>query len=387
MQLMAKAKPIFRLTQLMHFFCVSLFFFGCTNSDTSSSSYRYHTNDGKIYHDGARIKLFGLNWFGFETDEYAPHGLWERHYTDMLDDIQNLGFNALRLPFCPSALSPNTTPDAHTSLNPEFIGLNALQLLDVFLNELNERQIYFLLDHHRPDCEAISELWYTDDYSEEDWLNDLTFLANRYKDLEYFIGIDLKNEPHGAATWGTGDSATDWNIAAATAANAILAVNDDILIFVEGIQENDLYSTDTWGHWWGGNLEPVQFVPLEIVSSKLVLSPHVYGPDVYLHSYFTSTDFSHMPEIWDTHFGFAKTDLGYAVAIGEFGGQYGEDNTTDDEWQQEFVDYLIDNAICDFFFWSFNPDSGDTGGIVDDDWKTVKTGKYNNLKRLMDFCE
>jgi hypothetical protein len=26
------------------------------------------------------------------------------------------------------------------------------------------------------------------------------------------------------------------------------------------------------------------------------------------------------------------------------------------------------------------------GGILADDWTTVKTEKYNNLKRLMDFC-
>lgn len=353
---------------------------------TDVSDYRYHAANGEVYKDDARIALLGISWFGFETDEYVLHGLWERPYGDMLDDIQDLGFNALRVPFCPEALTTNTTADAQAWNNPELDGLNNLELFDFFLNEFNSRQIYFVLDHHRPDCEAISELWYTADYSEADWLDDLEFVADRYKDLEYFVGIDLKNEPHGVATWGADDTTTDWNTAAETAAARILAVNEEILIFVEGIYDSTNCSTDTWGHWWGGNLEPIACTPLDIPEGKLVLSPHVYGPDVYVQSYFTSDDFSHMPEIWDTHFGFAKTDLDYTLAIGEFGGQYGEADATDDEWQDAFVDYLIDNEICNFFFWSWNPNSGDTGGIVDDDWATVKTDKYNNLKRLMDFC-
>ena len=43
---------------------------------------------------------------------------------------------------------------------------------------------------------------------------------------------------HGAATWGTGNPATDWNTAAEKAADAILAVAPDLLIFVEGIEKN-----------------------------------------------------------------------------------------------------------------------------------------------------
>ena len=61
--------------------------------------------------------------------------------------------------------------------------------------------MYVLLDHHRPDCSGQSELWYTDKYPESAWVKDLTTLAERYRDLRHVIGIDLKNEPRGAATW------------------------------------------------------------------------------------------------------------------------------------------------------------------------------------------
>ncbi|MBX7149180.1 hypothetical protein K1X76_08835, partial [bacterium] len=36
--------------------------------------------------------------------------------------------------------------------------------------------------------------------------------------------------------------------------------------------------------------------------------------------------------------------------------------------------------------WSWNPNSGDTGGILKDDWKTVNCEKYQNLRRLMSYC-
>lgn len=36
-----------------------------------------------------------------------------------------------------------------------------------------------------------------------------------------------------------------------------------------------------------------------------------------------------------------------------------------------------------WFYWALNPDSGDTGGILLDDWKTVHEGKMALLQRLM----
>ena len=54
------------------------------------------------------------------------------------------------------------------------------------------------------------------------------------------------------------------------------------------------------------------------------------------------------------------------------------------QWQTKFVDWLKCKGVRNFFYWSWNPNSGDTGGIVLDDWTTVSTAKYNNLKRLWD---
>lgn len=347
----------------------------------------YWANGSTIYKDSTPIMLFGVNWFGFEGDEYVVHGLWDRSYKDMIAQIKTLGFTAVRLPFCPMTLRNVTPGYIDTSLNPDLKGLQSLDLLDRIMGDLNAQGLFVLLDHHRPDCEEISELWYTDTYSEAAWIDDLSFVATRYEDMPYFLGLDLKNEPHGAATWGAGNGGTDWNRAAERAAAAILAANPHILIFVEGIQENNGLCTSKGGHWWGGNLEPFACTPLAIPEDRLVVSPHVYGPDVGNQSYFSDPAFpANMPAIWDRHFGSQSADL--AIVPGEFGGKYGHGGDPKDfVWQNAFVDYLIDRKICNFFYWAWNPNSGSTGGILQDDWQSLWQDKIDNLRRLMSACQ
>src|ERR1044071_3023916 len=36
----------------------------------------FTTGSGKLFKDGTEIKLFGLNWFGLETQNHVLHGLW-----------------------------------------------------------------------------------------------------------------------------------------------------------------------------------------------------------------------------------------------------------------------------------------------------------------------
>ncbi len=361
---------------------------------TTSSSTGYRVSGGAVTYEGRKIALFGVNWFGAETQDHTVHGLWSRDYRDMIDQIKELGFTAVRLPFCPSTLDDVSTSGisfygSSGPINQDLTGLKSLAVLDKVVLALDEAGIYILFDHHRPDCNAISELWYTSTYSETAWIADLVFVAKRYREISHFIGIDLKNEPHGAATWGRNNKDTDWDSAAERAAAAILDANPDILIFVEGIQDNaGDYCEDADNHWWGGNLAPFACAPLNIPSEKLVFSPHVYGPDVYAQPYFDDSDFpDNLPAIWDAHFGFLGA-RGYTLAPGEFGGKYGHGGDPDDKtWQNAIVDYFIDREICNFFYWSWNPNSGDTGGILKDDWISVWTDKVSNLKRLMAVCD
>lgn len=349
-----------------------------------TASAGYHTQSGRIYDGSNReIQLRGVNWFGFQqAGDYVVHGLWKRNWRSQIRQIKAIGFNAVRLPFCPTTLRNVEPGSISYDLNPELRGKKSLELLDLVVNEFDAEGIYVLLDHHTPDCSTLSQLWYTNEYSEQQWLDDLAFVAQRYKNVPHVIGIDIKNEPHGAATWGTG-AATDWKIAAEKASNRISAVAPEMLIFVEGIEDNPACST--YGHWWGGNFEPLQCYPLNIPPNRLVLSPHVYGPDVYNQSYFNAPDFpNNMPAIWDLHFGgFAPQ---YAVVIGEFGGKYGHGgNPKDVVWQNKIVDYMIQKNLQSSFYWSWNPNSIDTGGILQDDWQTVWQDKVDLLYRLWNY--
>jgi len=348
----------------------------------------YSTQNGIIYKNNAPIRFRGVNWFGFDTPTHVVHGLWARNWKDMIVQMKSANVNAVRIPFCPASINSSGTSSIEYSLNTDLNGLNSLQVMDKIINELNAQQMFVLLDHHRPDCNDITELWYTSSYSEQQWIDDLKFVAQRYKNLEYFMGIDLKNEPHGQVTWGTGNTSNDWKIAAEKAGKAVLSVNPNILIFVEGVQESSTCSGNI-GHWWGGSLEPMNCAPIsnsEIPTSKLVLSPHVYGPDVYNQGYFNEGNFpNNMASIWNAHFGF-MADKGYAIVPGEWGGKYGGGDPKDVTWQNALTSYFKTKRICSTFYWSWNPNSGDTGGLLQDDWKTLQQEKLNMLNSYYSSC-
>lgn len=349
----------------------------------------FTTSAGSILKNGVKIALFGINWFGFETDTHVVHGLWARNYKDVISQFKNLGFNAFRLPFCPASVQGVNPTSIDYSKNPDLTGLNSLSVLDKIVNEMSNQGLFILLDSHRPDCSAQSDLWYTASYPESAWINDLKTLAGRYEGVSNFLGLDLKNEPHGAATWGTGNAATDWNLAAERAGREVLSVNPNILVFVEGVGDNPSCQ-DGNGHFWGGNLAPAKCTPIEsskIPTNKLVYAPHVYGPDVAYQNYFGDGNFpSNMPGIWDAQWGYLKNS-GFAMSVGEWGGKYGNGgNLQDVTWQNSFVNYLKFRGICNSFYWDLNPNSGDTGGVLQDDWQTPWANKVNLLQGYFGGC-
>ncbi|MBV9173375.1 MAG: glycoside hydrolase family 5 protein, partial [Chloroflexi bacterium] len=196
---------------------------------------------------GQEVRLTGVNWSGLETSAFAPIGLGSRKVDDMLDQIVAAGFNTVRLPYSNQLLQPGTRPSTlNFSLNPQLRGLTGLQLLDYVVEGAGRRGLRVILDRHRPTAEGQSDLWYTAAVSEKRWIEDWVMLAGHYRGSAAVIGADLSNEPHGAATWGDDNVATDWRLAAERAGNAILEVNPDWLIIVEGVQ-----SVGGNTYWWG----------------------------------------------------------------------------------------------------------------------------------------
>jgi len=325
------------------------------------------------------VGLSGLNWFGFETSNLAPYGLDVRNWEDLLDQIKELGYNVIRLPFSNAVLEPGITP-AHIdyTLNPDLAGLTSLEVMDKIIAGAGERNIKVILDNHRStigDGPESNGLWYTDEYPEIRWIDDWKALATRYNGNPTVIGADLRNEPY-AACWGCGDSATDWRLAAERAGNAILSVNPDLLIIVQGVSEHNGQST-----FWGGNLTGVKTDPVRLdLPDRLVYSAHEFPESVSPQPWFNEPNYpENLPGVWDQHWGYLVKEGIAPVFVGEFGTRY--ETNKDRQWLQTFQDYIQQNEL-NWTFWSLNPNSGDTGGLLLDDWANIHGEKQETLAEI-----
>jgi endoglucanase len=337
--------------------------------------------------DGHTVVLQGVNWFGFETSAHVPHGLWSRDLGDMMGQIRRMGFNTIRLPFSLQALdsgAPVTSPDFSDGRNASLKGRTPQEAMDVVVDAAGRAGLMVLLENHSLADDGYSYgLWYGQaGYDEDDWVGRWQALARRYRDRPNVIGADLKNEPHGDATWGTGGP-TDWHRAATRAGNAVTALAPDWLIVVEGI-EKPVAGGRLDRHWWGGNLEGVRRHPVRLQrGGRVVYSPHEYGPGVFPQPWFGRADTARQLERrWRDGWGFiAEGDIA-PLLIGEFGGRKVDVGSDEGRWQRQFLDHLARTGIS-WTYWALNPDSGDTGGVLTDDWRTADRDKLALLQRTM----
>lgn len=342
---------------------------------------------------GAPVRMTGINWFGMETANMTFHGLWSRPWKEMIDQIAEAGYNTLRIPFSNPAIKPGARPVGVDSwANPDLQSDTSLQILDKVINYAGTKGMRVLLDRHRPDTSMQSPLWYTSTLSEATWISDWKSLATRYKGNTTVIGADLHNEPHAmenntGACWGCGDEKRDWRLAAERAGNAILQTNSDWLIVVEGVSCPSGNAVQPWQPptgemcgWWGGNLTKAKEFPVRLSNpKKLVYSPHEYATSVFEQDWFKDPAFpSNLPDFWDSSWGYLHRENIAPLVLGEFGTTLKDPR--DRTWLRELMKYLGKgiNGIS-FTYWSWNPNSGDTGGILNDDWKTINQEKHQYL--------
>ncbi|NVI89908.1 cellulase family glycosylhydrolase [Actinomadura sp. BRA 177] len=337
----------------------------------------WHTSGRQLLDsNGQPVRMTGINWFGAETSNYSPHGLWTRNYKDMLDQMKGLDYNTLRLPYTNQLFDSGSAPNSiDYAKNPDLQGLDGLQILDKVIDYAGQIGIKVVLDRHRPDAGGQSALWYTDAYPESRWISDWEMLARHYAGNTTVIGADLHNEPHSPACWGCGDQATDWRLAAERAGNAILAVNSNWLIIVEGVNDHDGDN-----YWWGGNLQGAAQYPVRLnVANRLVYSAHDYATSVYPQPWFDDPSFpDNLAAIWDKNWGYLYKNNVAPVLLGEFGTTLTDPR--DQAWLRTLMAYLgTGTSGISFTFWSWNPNSGDTGGILNGDWTSVNTAKQAYL--------
>lgn len=329
---------------------------------------------------GEAVRITGVNWFGMESSTFAPHGLWARNWQEMMEEMAEVGFNTIRLPFSLEAFQPGKVANGIDFWkNPDLVGLTPIQILDKIVDKADALGMRIILDNHRSAAGAGPNgngQWIDSGYTEQQWIDTWKMLAGRYAGDPTVIGADLANEPH-AATWSA------WSAAAERAGNAIHTVNPDWLIFVEGVG-----SFEGSNYWWGGNLKGVATDPVVLnTANKVVYSPHDYGNSVYAQPWFSDPNFpDNLTAKFDEFWGYIYKQEIAPIYLGEFGSMLADPK--DIAWLNELLPYLdgdfdgdgtrdipAEDEGMSWTWWSWNPNSGDTGGILANDWTTVLEDK------------
>lgn len=416
---------------------------------------QHEPKDAENNPNGAPLEMYVGNMWWADTG---------RTIQQTMSEIKDLGINVIRLPIAPQTLDPNDPQgigDVRSGgvlKNHESVRqTNARQALEDFIKLADQNDLQVIIDIHScsnyvgwragrldanpPYVDATREGYeYTREeyscggggeidhpYNEQIWLENLRTIAGFEESLgvDNILGIDIFNEPWDY-TWD------EWATLAEKAYRAINEVNQNVLVVVEGVgsvksdgTEVDHGSLDSNPNW-GENLYGFATRPLDIPKERLVLSPHVYGPSVFVQSAFLTGECaelegddagradcqititpSKLEEGWQEHFGYLR-DQGYAMIVGEFGGNMDWPRNTraaeqemwshittnvDEQWQNAFVDYMIEKDI-EACYWSINPESADTGGLYEHSyvpdvnesgwgtWLNFDTRKTSLLQRL-----
>lgn len=398
------------------------------NINTSPPAQGYTVAGGRVIDSlGSVLQIRGVALYGFGNTKVGgpggylnwPISLWEMGWKEQIQHIKALGFNSIRLTINPMALYDRSLAvgDAGTSsvlqpINSDLLGMYGPDILDLWVNYADAQGINILFDFRPLRNNAAMHVWYCDTanvntwdgnpYPQSFWIRDLTYIADRYKNVPHAMGIDVFNEPNGIARWDSGDNnmtnpANYWRPNVEQAAAAILAANPRMLVIVQGCGPNfdgqeqavvpGVYAYPNWGE----SLQAEVYKPLNIPTNKLVLAPHTYGPDVSIKSTFTAANFpDNLGPDWQLNFGSSFPT--HAVIPGEWGGRYGTGTLsngqpyppgitgdTDRVWQNAFKDWMKSKGMNSSWYWSYTDGGTPEGGVLDIS-RNVRQDKYALLQ-------
>lgn len=317
-----------------------------------------------LFQNKTEFLLKGVNYSGFETDCRAPHGLWAHDLDFYMDFIAHNEFNAIRLP-----LSYELSWNLDSPPNPECVhaqtdacSATAGSLLECVFDKALARNIFIVVDFHTIGS-IITEHPYGN-LTRNEFVEAWDRLLDRVMHYPNLMGIDIKNEPHGSTTWD------EWGGIVNDFMHHVHERYPDYrgVFFVEGIQDDD--------SCWGGSFEGLTN-QLDLSRHNIVFSPHTYGVSVL-----GDIAIGYGDDEFYKWFGFLKQRFDNVVILGEAGGFFtGEDMN----WHFRYASYLKTLHQTSTFYWSLNPNSGDTRGILNDDWTTYNVAKLKFLKDLQPY--
>jgi endoglucanase len=270
-----------------------------------------------------RVKgaIRGISVYGFETEHASLQCDFVSSYDQILANVQALGFNTVRLPFCHDYLH-NTNMSA----------------MDNFFEAVRQTQLDVVLDFHRIVNYKQSPKPYDNEHPFQMFLDDWLFILDRYQHNNHLVGVDLFNEPQ-SNEW------EEWN---ALATKAVKAIEDKFpyrFFYMVGCVS------------WGSDCSKLKIdVPYD---NRVFHTVHRY-------SWHTGD--------WDISFG--NIGDGQKMIVGEYGAKSDLPNQMD--WFKDFLKYLKRRNIMNSFFWTYAV-SSDTGGIFQDDCRTLELDKMRLL--------
>eukprot|EP01012_Entosiphon_sulcatum_P042922 TRINITY_DN5705_c0_g1_i1.p1 TRINITY_DN5705_c0_g1~~TRINITY_DN5705_c0_g1_i1.p1 ORF type:complete len:370 (+),score=62.63 TRINITY_DN5705_c0_g1_i1:1105-2214(+) len=324
-----------------------------------------------------RVKLACTNWYGAHLETYVVNGLSVQPVDSIAQLIARLGFNCVRLTFSVEMYvkNPVITNMTLVAANPSFHNRTAMEIFDATVDSLGRAGVMIVLNNHISDAGwCCSEqdgngLWYTKTYPESVWMSMWVEFARRYASNKWVVAADLRNELRasnlGVPTWGSGSSATDWHAAATRAGNAVLAVNPNWLIIVEGLnyatQLRDVYNSPV-----------VLYTP-----NRVVYSAHDYSwsqPDL---------SYADFQKLMGDEWGYIVSQNHSFTAplwLGEFG------TNSQSAWWTNIRQYL-QGADFEWGYWSIDGykyiGQDETFGILNADYKTLsQQWKLDDLQAI-----
>uniref|UniRef100_K3X2K4 Glycoside hydrolase family 5 domain-containing protein n=1 Tax=Globisporangium ultimum (strain ATCC 200006 / CBS 805.95 / DAOM BR144) TaxID=431595 RepID=K3X2K4_GLOUD len=313
------------------------------------------------------LKIKGINWFGMETGQAIPFGLWDNSENgttayQIATFLAQNKFNAVRLPLMATWILTNHEPNSaiiNKQENRAISVKNYMSLLQSILKVLRFRNIGVLLSMHTLTYNDNGKLWYNDDVSEDDFLKAIDILTSNLctQDFDYY-------------------------------------------------------------DWYGGGLHGAKTKGLEFsVKDKVVWAPHYYTPAVFpqyylygggttvgsaIKNYVELDDdaLRHRIKVtMDDMFGFLASETGPALLLGEFGGLYAEDKhpmKTTKRCTDFTMEIIKQPGWAGGFVWSLNPESeyqynpADTPGrfhegMVTLDWLNANTEFVKGMEAMDDM--
>lgn len=399
-----------------------------------------------INDEGQPVELKGANWFGFNNQSTMVDGLWggpdsiSFDFATIVHRLQLLGFNAVRLPFSfkdlnetkprnyaqnckiaslsdiqTSVTNPSVDPGNKTisplgspasqkegvcnSYLPNDSTMNRfLWVVDFFA----KNGFYVLIDNHLREDQTALE-------SKDKWVQEWVKLAteiSKNPEASKKVMIDILNEPDNfGIRWEASGDKPGLGDLYLSAMDAIHQVNPNLLFLIEGTGQGGINAN--WGDGFATDPQVISQYGLSNPNAffqallkkpyvnQVVLSPHIYPPSVTFTP--QNSEGAGLFNRLSTSFG-TLTDKGYCsgdvckvfpVAPGEFGSRFTEE--ADLKTMSDLAQYFNNvgpgadgkhQPIKSWFYWSWNANSGDTGGLVEDNWRDIVWKKIDYLTQI-----